>query len=195
MQTIALPRTRGHAAAWTATAVPLVLITALGAVLRLWAFDHVPGNPFYDAAVRSMGQSWHNFFFGAVEPAGQVAIDKTPADLWLQVAFVKLFGFSGVVVRLPEVLAAHSDTMDSLMMLLDVLAAWLVVRGRPVTAGVVLGLAFNVKLFEALLIVPALVVLIAMTSPRRRLIGFGAALAVVGLSWIAISSLIPIAQR
>src|SRR6478752_6691708 len=232
MQTIALPRTRGHAAAWTATVVPLVLITALGAVLRLWAFDHVPGNPFYDAAVRSMGQSWHNFFFGAVEPAGQVAIDKTPADLWLQVAFVKLFGFSGVVVRLPEVLAAiaaipllydlvrrlfgrtaglgaalalavlpaailtaHSDTMDSVMMLLDVLAAWLVVRGRPVTAGVVLGLAFNVKLFEALLIVPALVVLIAMTSPRRRLIGFGAALAVVGLSWIAISSLIPIAQR
>ena len=34
------------------------------------------------------------------------AIDKAPADLWLQVAAVKLFGFSGTAVRMPEVLAA-----------------------------------------------------------------------------------------
>jgi 4-amino-4-deoxy-L-arabinose transferase-like glycosyltransferase len=231
MEIVALPRTRGRTAAWTATAAPLVLITALGAVLRLWSFDDVAGNPFYDAAVRSMGQSWHNFFFGAVEPAGGVAIDKTPADLWLQVAFVKVLGFSGVVVRLPEVLAAiaaipllydlvrrlfgrpaglgaaltlavlpaailtaHSDTMDSLMMLLDVGAVWLVVAERPIAAGAVVGLAFNVKLFEALLVLPALIALIAMTRPRR-LPGFAAALAIVGLSWIAISSLPPIAHR
>ncbi|TMK97416.1 MAG: glycosyltransferase family 39 protein [Actinobacteria bacterium] len=144
---------------------------------------------------------------------------------------MKLFGFSGVVVRLPEVLAgvaaipllydlvrrvsgrtaglgaalalavlpaailtAHSDTMDSLMLLLDVGAAWLVVAGSPVAAGAVLGLAFNVKLFEALLVAPALVVLIGLTA-RRKLPGFAVALAGLGLSWMAIASLTPLSHR
>src|SRR2546421_944585 len=101
-----VPRTRGEAAVRAAALAPIALVTCLGAVLRLWAFDRVPGNPFYDAAVRSMSLSWHNFFFGAIDPGGQVAIDKAPADLWLQVAAVKLFGFSGIAVRVPEVLAA-----------------------------------------------------------------------------------------
>ena len=57
------------------------------------------------AAVRSMGLSWHNFFYGAFEPSAQVSIDKTPVDLWLQVLSTKLFGFSSVAVRLPEALA------------------------------------------------------------------------------------------
>jgi 4-amino-4-deoxy-L-arabinose transferase-like glycosyltransferase len=229
-----VPRTRLRALDWTTTVAPVALITALAAVLRLWAFDRVPGNPFYDAAVRSMSLSWHNFFFGAMEPAGQVSVDKAPADLWLQVAAVKLFGFSGVVVRLPEVLAAvaaipllydlvrrlsgrtaglgaalalavlpaaivtaHSDTMDSVMMLLDVAAAWLAIVSGPVAAGAMLGLAFNVKLFEALLVAPALVVLIALTAPRRgrALGGFAAATVGVGVSWIAIASLVPLAHR
>ncbi len=52
-----------------------------------------------------MGLSWHNFFFGAVEPSGAVAIDKPPVDLWLQVASVKLFGFGSTTLKLPEALA------------------------------------------------------------------------------------------
>src|SRR5436190_993254 len=223
-----VPRTRGRAAELAVAVAPVAAITGVGAALRLWSFDRVPGNPFYDAAVRSMSLSWHNFFFGAMEPAGQVSVDKAPADLWLQVAATKLFGFSGGVVRLPEVLAgvaaipllydlvrrlfgrtaglgaaltlallpaailtAHSDTMDSVMMALDVAAAWLAVVGLPIAAGVVLGLAFNVKLFEALLVAPALIVLIA----RRKLAGFAAALAGTGLAWIAIASLTPLAHR
>src|SRR4051812_2420862 len=86
-------------------AAPLLAITILGAVLRLWAFGQVASNPFYDAAVRSMSLSWHNFFFGAFEPGAQVAVDKAPADLWLQVASVKLFGFSSAALRVPEVAA------------------------------------------------------------------------------------------
>jgi 4-amino-4-deoxy-L-arabinose transferase-like glycosyltransferase len=62
-------------------------------------------DPFYDAAVRSMGVSWHNFFFGAYEPGGSVSIDKPPIDLWLQVVSVKLFGFSSTTLKLPEILA------------------------------------------------------------------------------------------
>ncbi|MCW3048535.1 MAG: phospholipid carrier-dependent glycosyltransferase, partial [Solirubrobacterales bacterium] len=224
---------------------PVVAITVLGAVLRLWAFGRVGANPYYDAAVRSMSMSWHNFFFGAFEPGAQVSVDKTPVDLWLQVASVKTFGFSSVALRLPEVaagilaipllydlvrrlfgrraglgaaaalallpaaiLTAHTDTMDSLMMLFDVLAAWLVVVGAQsrkawpvVAAGAVLGVAFNIKMFEALIVVPALalLMLLAVDLPARRRVpafaGSLAAFVVVSLSWIATASLTPLSGR
>ncbi len=74
-------------------------------MLRLWHIGKVSPDPFYDAAVRSMGLSWHNFFFGAFEPGGSVSIDKPPVDLWLQVASVKLLGFSSTTLKLPEALA------------------------------------------------------------------------------------------
>ena len=87
------------------TWVALALIT-LGAAAAA-PDPHRPGppDPFYDAAVRSMGLSWHNFFFGAFEPGGSVSIDKPPVDLWLQVASVKLIGFSNTSLKLPEALA------------------------------------------------------------------------------------------
>jgi 4-amino-4-deoxy-L-arabinose transferase-like glycosyltransferase len=226
-------------------AMPLAAITIVGAVLRLWEFGRVASNPFYDAAVRSMALSWHNVFFGAYEPGAQVSVDKAPADLWLQVASVKLFGFTPTALRLPEVVAgilaivllydlvrrvfgrpaglgaaaalavlpaailtAHSDTMDSVMMLFDVLAAWLVVVGAQsrkawpvVAAGAVLGIAFNVKLFEALIVVPALglLMLLAVDLPaRRRVLAFGGSLlafVVVSLSWIVTASLTPLSGR
>jgi 4-amino-4-deoxy-L-arabinose transferase-like glycosyltransferase len=83
----------------------IALITAGAAVLRLFHLAQVPPDPFYDAAVRSMTLSWHNFFFGAFEPGGSVSIDKPPVDLWLQVASVKLVGFSATALKLPEALA------------------------------------------------------------------------------------------
>jgi 4-amino-4-deoxy-L-arabinose transferase-like glycosyltransferase len=83
----------------------LALITLGAAALRLIAIGRVETDPFYDAAVRSMGLSWHNFFFGAYEPGASVSIDKPPVDLWLQVATVKLFGFTSTTLKLPEAIA------------------------------------------------------------------------------------------
>jgi 4-amino-4-deoxy-L-arabinose transferase-like glycosyltransferase len=83
----------------------LALVSALAAVMRLTHLGKVAPDPFYDAAVRSMTLSWHNFFFGAFEPGGSVSIDKPPVDLWLQVASVKLLGFSSTALKLPEALA------------------------------------------------------------------------------------------
>jgi 4-amino-4-deoxy-L-arabinose transferase-like glycosyltransferase len=80
-------------------------ITVGAALLRLVHIGQVPPDPFYDAAVRSMAMSWHNFFFGAFEPGGSVSIDKPPIDLWLQVIGVKLLGFSSTTLKLPEALA------------------------------------------------------------------------------------------
>ena len=91
----------GASWAWAAVA----LITVGAATLRLLDIGQVSPDPFYDAAVRSMGLSWHNFFFGAFEPGGSVSIDKPPVDLWLQVASVKLLGFSSTALKLPEALA------------------------------------------------------------------------------------------
>src|SRR5207244_3262772 len=86
---------------WTA----LGLITLAAAVLRLIHIGQVSPDPFYDAAVRSMALSWHNFFFGAFEPGASVSIDKPPVDLWLQVASVKLLGFSSTTLKLPAAFA------------------------------------------------------------------------------------------
>src|SRR5262249_58729218 len=61
-------------------------------------------NPYYDAAVRSMGTSWAAFFSGAFEPGRRVAIDKPPVDLWLQVASTRIFGFGTVPLLVPEAL-------------------------------------------------------------------------------------------
>src|SRR5258705_1724129 len=73
-----------------------------------------------------------------------------------------------------SVLTARSDTMDSLMMALVIAAAWLVVRAATAPAhrlawlcgaAAVLGLAFNVKLFEALVPLPGLLALYWLSSP------------------------------
>ncbi len=94
-------RRPGRAAEWAI----LAAITAGAATLRLIHIGQVPPDPFYDAAVRSMTLSWHNFFFGAYEPGGSVSIDKPPIDLWLQVISVKLLGFSSTTLKLPEAFA------------------------------------------------------------------------------------------
>jgi 4-amino-4-deoxy-L-arabinose transferase-like glycosyltransferase len=63
----------------------LAAITALAAYLRLIGLNSLGyANHYYAAAVESMLQSWHNFFFVAAEPGGIVSVDKPPVGLWLQ---------------------------------------------------------------------------------------------------------------
>src|SRR3954447_13088071 len=90
---------RPHAIAWERLAAAAVFVFA--AVLRLADPAGTPLDPFYDAAVRSMGTSWHAFLVGAFNPSSQLAIDKPPLDLWLQVASTKLFGWSHFAPLLP----------------------------------------------------------------------------------------------
>ena len=78
---------------------------ALAAVLRLWSLAKVPVDPYYDASVRSMPLSLHNFLLAAYEPGGNLAVDKPPLDLWLQVLSTQLFGFGSVTLKLPPALA------------------------------------------------------------------------------------------
>ena len=81
-------------------------ILAIAALLDCWQLSRVGyGNTYYAAAVRSMLQSWHNFFFNSFDPGGFVTIDKPPLGFWFQVASAKLFGYNGVSLLLPEALA------------------------------------------------------------------------------------------
>src|SRR5579859_21015 len=86
--------------------IVLFAIVALSAVLNFFGLSKEGyDNQYYAAAVKSMSQSWHNFFFNSFDPAGFVTIDKPPLGFWFQVASVKLFGFSGGSILLPEALA------------------------------------------------------------------------------------------
>ncbi len=62
-------------------------------------------NEYYTAAVESMLQSWHNFFFVAAEPGGSVTVDKPPLGLWIEAASAFIFGVNGFAVILPNIIA------------------------------------------------------------------------------------------
>jgi 4-amino-4-deoxy-L-arabinose transferase-like glycosyltransferase len=83
--------------------LPAVLLVA--AALRLWRLDQNGfGNEYYGAGVRSMSLGWHNFLYHAFDPAGFISVDKPPVAMWIQVASVKLLGFHGPSVLLPQAL-------------------------------------------------------------------------------------------
>lgn len=86
--------------------VALGLILALAALCDFFELQRVGyGNLYYASAIRSMLESWHNFFFVSFDPGGFVSIDKPPLGFWIQAASAKIFGFSGFSILLPEALA------------------------------------------------------------------------------------------
>jgi 4-amino-4-deoxy-L-arabinose transferase-like glycosyltransferase len=226
-----------------------IAIVALAAVLRLVALGRTATDPFYDASVRSMGESWHALVTGAYDPSSRLAIDKAPVDLWLQVVTTKLLGFTPTALLLPAalggiaavalvydllrvtmsplapraaaagaaalavlpvaVITSRSDTMDSVMAALLVAALVVAARGLPggrpwrmAASGALVGLAFEVKLFEALPVVVPLAVLWwwgAAGSRSRRAGGLAAAAVAcvaVGLAWVvAVTALLPASAR
>lgn len=62
-------------------------------------------NGYYAAGIRSMLDSWHNFFFVSFDPGGFVTIDKPPLGFWIQAASAKIFGFSPFSILAPQALA------------------------------------------------------------------------------------------
>ena len=86
--------------------LPLFPVLLLAAILNFYQLSREGySNTYYAAAIKSMMQNWHNFFFNSFDPGGFVTIDKPPLGFWLQVASAKLFGFSGVALMLPQALA------------------------------------------------------------------------------------------
>lgn len=61
-------------------------------------------NSFYSAAVQAGSQSWKAFFFGSLDAANAITVDKPPAALWPMALSVRLFGLGSWAILVPEVL-------------------------------------------------------------------------------------------
>jgi 4-amino-4-deoxy-L-arabinose transferase-like glycosyltransferase len=83
----------------------LLALIGLAALLNLWALGQNGwANEYYSAAVKSMSSSWHAFLYDSFDKSGVMTVDKPPLALWVQVASVKLFGFSSLSMLIPQAL-------------------------------------------------------------------------------------------
>ncbi|MGI5376612.1 ArnT family glycosyltransferase [Streptomyces sp. CA-251387] len=80
----------------------LLLATLLLYLYNLRASGYA--NSFYSAAVQAGSQSWQAFFFGSLDAANAITVDKPPASLWPMALSVRLFGLHSWAILLPEVL-------------------------------------------------------------------------------------------
>ena len=87
--------------AWARPA--LLAVAAVAAVAYGWGMAGASVESFYGAAARSMSESWHDFIFGAFDPAGTVTVDKLPGALWVQALSLRVFGFHIWALVLPQV--------------------------------------------------------------------------------------------
>ncbi|MEU9096689.1 glycosyltransferase family 39 protein [Streptomyces sp. NPDC048361] len=96
-------RGRPEDPAWARPALCALLAVAFGAYLwNLSASGYA--NSFYSAAVQAGSQSWKAFFFGSLDAANAITVDKPPAALWPMALSVRLFGLGSWQILLPEVL-------------------------------------------------------------------------------------------
>jgi len=221
----------------------IVLLAAFLNIYNIW--KDIYANAYYTAAVTSMLQSFHNFFFASFDPAGFISVDKPPVVFWVQTLFAYLFGVHGWSIVLPQALAgigsvlliyhlvkptfgrnaarcaslvmaltpvavavSRTNNIDSLLVFTLLLATTLLFKGvRRQQAGWVLGgfalvgLAFNMKMLQAYLIVPAcyLFYLIAFKCNWKKKLGIlllaTVLLAGISLSWALAVDLTPQANR
>jgi len=227
----------------------LALIAALAGLSYAWSISQDTVEFYYAAAVRSMSASWHNFIFGAFDPAGTISLDKLPGAFWIQALAVRAFGFHTWVIILPQavegvltvlvlyravsrlagpaagliaalVIAVSPATValnrgnisDTLMILLLVLAADSVsaaiaakgargTQARLILAAFWVGLAFQAKMIEAWLVLPAFGLAYLLDGPGtlgrrvRQVVVAGVVAGIVSLAWMTAVSLVPAAHR
>jgi hypothetical protein len=223
----------------------------------LYAWDlsrNGDANAFYAAAVLSGTQSWKAFFYGSLDSASFITVDKPPFAFWAMGLPARIFGFNSWALLLPQaaegvaavavvyaavrrsvagltgeggaqaagLIAAlvltltpitvaidRDDNPDTMLTLLLALGAWALLESlrsrRPVLmlslSGLAFGLAFNTKMLEGFIALPALPLVYLMFADGRlyrrllRLLPAGVVLAVVSLSWMTIVDLIPKSSR
>jgi 4-amino-4-deoxy-L-arabinose transferase-like glycosyltransferase len=252
---------------WARPALWAVLI--LAAVLYSWDLSrNGDANAFYAAAVLSGTESWKAFFYGSLDSASFITVDKPPFAFWVMGISARIFGFNSWSLLLPQaaegvaavavvyaavrrsvagltgergayvaaLIAAlaltltpmvvaidRDDNPDTMLTLLLAVGAWALLeslragrdrpdgqgerasRGHPllwlILSAVAFGLAFNTKMLEGFIALPALPIVYLIASSARlrprlwRLSIAGGVLAVITLSWMTIVDLIPKTSR
>ena len=237
-------RLRGSDAAWVRPAwLGVALLAAVFYLANLTVSGYA--NVFYSGAAYAASQSWTAWFFGSMDAANFITVDKPPLATMLMGLSVRLFGLSSWSILLPEalcgiaavallfaivkrssgpvaatlagivlavtpvaVLIFRYNNPDALLTLLLVGAAGAFLRGIEngrirwaVLAAVLVGLAFNTKLLQAYLVLPAFIAVWAFAAPgslKKRIAGLAAAAAAVVVSsgwWVAAVEIIPAAAR
>jgi len=185
---------------WGVTPAHLLLagIMLLSALLHFTNLESIgDANTYYTAAVKSMLQSWGNFFFVAAEPGGSVTVDKPPLGLWVEAAFALLLGVKGWVVSLPNILAGifsvpllyhlvrkHLGTLASLV-------AALVLTVTPVAVATDRNNTMDGLLVLTLLLA-AWAFLVAAESGRARYLFLGAFLLGLGFNIKMLQAFLPL---
>ncbi|MEU9820833.1 glycosyltransferase family 39 protein [Pseudonocardia alni] len=89
---------------WTRPGSVAALLVATGA-LYLWNLGASGwANSFYAAAVQAGTNDWTAFFFGSLDPANAITVDKPPASLWPMEISARIFGFSPWSLLVPQAL-------------------------------------------------------------------------------------------
>jgi len=82
----------------------LAAILAGSALLTTWNLARGGDFAFYEAAARSMSESWRALLFGAFDPAGTVTLDKLAGFAVPQALSIHFLGMSTSAVALPQVI-------------------------------------------------------------------------------------------
>jgi 4-amino-4-deoxy-L-arabinose transferase-like glycosyltransferase len=249
---------------WARPALWAVLI--LATFLYSWDLSrNGDANAFYAAAVLSGTESWKAFFYGSLDSASFITVDKPPFAFWVMGISARIFGFNSWSLLLPQaaegvaavavvyaavrrsvasltgergayvaaLIAAlalaltpmvvaidRDDNPDTMLTLLLALGAWALLeslragrdrqdgqdgRGHPllwlILSAVAFGLAFNTKMLEGFIALPALPIVYLIASDARlrtrlgRLSIAGGVLTVITLSWMTVVDLIPKTSR
>jgi 4-amino-4-deoxy-L-arabinose transferase-like glycosyltransferase/putative flippase GtrA len=127
-------RVQERSSIWHRVALGGIILISI--IMNFFQLGQPGFTSYYPAAVRSMMDNWHNFFFASYDPGGFVTVDKPPVGFWLEVASAKLFGLTPFSVLLPQALAG---------VLSVILLYYLVRRHFGVMAGLLASLALAVS--------------------------------------------------
>lgn len=178
--------------------VGLAAILVLAAALRFANLDSLGYvNHYYTAAIESMLQSWHNFFYVAAEPGGAVSVDKPPLGLWLQAISAYFLGVNGFAVVLPQILAGLASVAVVYHLArrsFGVVAGWVAALALAVTP-IVVATDRNNTMDSTLiltLLLAAWAFIKATESGRRRYLLLGAVLVGLGFNIKMLQAYLPL---
>ena len=158
-----------------------VLLALTGALYLFGALHNGMANSYYAAAVQAASQDWTAWLFGSLDAANYVSVDKPPLATMVMGLSARLFGFSSFSMLLPSVLAGVGSMWlvyaavkrqfgftsaviagATLMLTASGYAFLRSLEGkRPLLwlglAGLFTGLAFNTKMLQGLMVLPAMV--------------------------------------